>query len=286
MRVVGLCLFVLTCFGVSSKLPAQTVIKLNDAAGKLKQRTTLNAADQVVRQEVFAGGQLQRSTSYAYNADGQLSEEVSTLYDDHEYDLITQYSYSDGKLAGKLIGNNRSGRWSSEGYTYDEHGHLERIDHFRKDGSLAYQTHFALMHRDTLLIEQIRTKVVLPVDSLHEAWENEVAIGEDAVPEPGEVESAFAKTRFSYDTRGRVTLSETRDRSGQITMSTETRYPADGGRTERTMLMSPFGGVSFAETLEYDSLGRVVRRVLLREETRYRYYGKTHIISAEATKQL
>ena len=278
MTAPRLLLLLATCFGVSLGGLAQRTLTLEDAAGRLAQRTTLDALDRPTLIEVFAQGQLQRRTKRTYDDRGRLTEEVNTLFDDHEYDLIEQYSYDGDLLTGKLIGNNRSGRWSSEGYAYDAHGELLRIDHFRKNGTLAYQTHFALDYRDTLLVEKVRTKVVLPVDSLHEAWENEVAIGDAPVPEPGEVEEAYAKTSYTYDARGRLTGTAERDRSGTLRLTAERDYPSGLGYRETTTFYEPTGEVSFRETVTYDALGRVRSRRLGTSAKQYEYYGNTDVV--------
>ena len=274
-----LLLSIILCLG--TQLTAQQTVTLRAPDGSVKQRTQVDARLRPTQVEIFADGKLQRRTTYEYNTDGLLSEEVTTLFDDHEYDLITQYSYDGDVLTGKLIGNNRSGRWSSEGYVYDAYGNLARIDHYRKNGTLAYQTFFDLTYEDSLLVEKVRRKVVLPVDSLHEDWENEVAIGDDPVPEPGEVVEAGSTTTYDYDARGRRTHAEERNHEGERVLVTETTYLSDGRRREKTTFYEPFGGVSFSETITYDRLGRMAERQLMHDRTRYAYIGDSEVVRRE-----
>ena len=275
-------LAVLAGFAARPTAAAQATYELRAAGGtgELLERTAVDAAGRPVLVELFQEGRPQRRTAFERDAAGRVTREVATLFDDHEYDLIKEYAYDgEGRVVNLLTGNNRSGRWGSEGYVYDAHGHLERVDHFRKDGSLAYETRFALEHDGAgRLTAKTRTKHVLPVDSLHDDWENEVAIGRDAVPEPGEVEEAFAKTEYVYAAGGRLAETVETDRAGAVRMRT-TYTPLEAGlRRERTTYYGSFGGVDFAETVDYDALDRPVRRSLLQEETTYRYFGETDVL--------
>ena len=278
---------VLSCLLTATTLAAQPAefeagtrtLDRRGPGGELLERTVVRADGQPTRVELYNAGQLRRATAFAYDAAGQLTEEVASVTEPHgyTYDLVRRYSYADGQLTGLLYGNNSSGRWGSEAYAYDAHGDRTRIDHFRKDGTLAYQTTFEHT-RDASgrIAETVRRKMVLPVDSLHGDWEDEVGIGAAAVPEAGEVRSAYAKTSYRYDDVGRVVESVERDADDRERLRVTTRYLPGGGRRETTRFADAAGG--FTEAITYDRLGRVVQRELAGEVTRYRYYGQTGVV--------
>jgi len=82
-----------------------------------------------------------------YNAQNLLIKEIKTFKQGHEYDLITEYDYdSEGRKINKLSGNNRTGKWYSEGYDYNENGDLSTIYFYQKNGDLTKKRVFEYVY--------------------------------------------------------------------------------------------------------------------------------------------
>lgn len=248
--------------------------------GRTVTRALLDSADRILEiQNLGHDGQPTRRSVNVYDADGALVREVVTYFDDPEYDTIKEYTYGNGQLIALLSGNNRTGRWASEGYTYNERGDRTRTDHFRKSGRLAYVTNYALRYDDTgCLVEEVTTKELIPTDSLHADWENEVAIGDALVPTPTAAAAAKTTTRNTCDPEGRTLSSEIRDHEDRLVVRTQFRYDGSG-HTERSEIYSDDGtGVAFVEEARYDLLGRMIGQTIDGKTTRNVYAGDSTFI--------
>jgi len=90
-----------------------------------------------LKKEVFynASNQVIKECLYIYNKKGQLQEDRTTFKLGHEYDLIRQFTYSEnGKKQGMLFGNNRTGKWESHRYHYNDRGDIDTFFQYQKNG--------------------------------------------------------------------------------------------------------------------------------------------------------
>lgn len=89
---------------------------------------------------------------------GLLKKKVKTFFVEYPYDLVNEYSYDeDGQKTGELFGNNRSGKWGSYRFYYNQKGDFERIDIYQKNGDLTHHRHFKYKYDDTgRILEEIR----------------------------------------------------------------------------------------------------------------------------------
>ena len=247
--------------------------------GQVAAYAFLDTADRVVEAQYFEDGRLLRRVRNVYNGDGQLEREVTTYFRDHEWDAIKEFTYADGQRVGMLYGNNKTGRWSSEGYVYNGRGDVREVEHYRKNGDLAYRTLHDLTYDARGLLTQKRTtKVLVPTDSTHADWENEVAIGDAQVPTQDAAEAAATTTNYTYDASGRLATTEVLDYRGRPTVRTTTRYPSDGTRVEDSVYYDEDGGEGFRESATYDALGRMTQQRIGGTETRYRYAGDSDFV--------
>ena len=241
--------------------------------GQLAAYAYLDTADRIVEAQYFDDGALTRRVRNEWDAEGQLTREVQTLYREHEFDVIKEYTYADGQLVHHLHGNNHTGRWSSEGYVYNERGDLMEVEHYRKNGDLAYRTRHDLEYdAEGRLSRKRTTKVIVPTDSTHADWENEVAIGDAQVPTQEAADEAATETVYTYDARGRRKSVEMRDYRGRVTVRTGIRYEG-GRRVEDSVYYGEGGGESFRESATYDARGRMVAQEIGGRVRRYRYAG-------------
>ena len=215
----------------------------------------------------------------SYGSTGLLEREVTTSYQAHEWDAIREYSYQDTTLVHLLFGNNHTGRWGSEGYGYNERGDLESVEHYRKNGVLGYRTLHDLHYDDQgRLSKKVTTKVVVPIDSSHADWENELAIGDSPNPHPDAAAAAKTTTTYLRDAKGRPTSVEVRDYLDRVTVSTVLSYRAEGHTETSTYYDVEVNAVDFRETSDYDELGRMVRQTIGGAVTRYAYAGRSSFV--------
>lgn len=244
--------------------------------GQLAAYAYLDTADRLVEAQYFDRGELVRRVRNEYNAAGQLEREVQSLYREHEFDIIKEYAYDGEQLIYHLHGNNFTGRWGSEGYFYNARGDLGAVEHYRKSGDLAYRTLHDLRYDDAGRLTRKRTtKVIVPTDSTHADWENEVAIGDARVPTEDAADRAATTTIYTYDERGGIATTAVEDYRGRPTVETRTRYTR-GGRVEESAYYDvESGAVSFRESATYDTLGRMTEQTIGGRTTRYRYAGES-----------
>ena len=206
--------------------------------GRLAAFAYLDTADRIVEAQYFDGGALTRRLRNEWTAAGRLRREVQTLYREHEFDVIKEYTYDGDVLIGHLHGNNHTGRWSSEGYVYNDRGDLTEVLHYRKNGDLAYRTTHALTYDgEGRLTRKRTTKVIVPTDSTHADWENEVAIGDARVPTQEAADRAATTTAYAYDARGRRRSEVVFDYRGRPTVQTSIRYRYRGAPHRREHLL-------------------------------------------------
>ena len=248
--------------------------------GQLAAYAYLDAEDRVVEAQYFGSdGAIVRRVRRVYDGAGRLLREVETSFRGHEWDAIREYTYDGDVLVGKLFGNNHTGRWGSEGYVYNDRGDLATVEHYRKNGVLGYRTYHDLSYDDAgRVLRRVTTKEVVPVDSAHAAWENELAIGDAANPEARAAAEAKTTTVYAYDERGRRRSTTVRDHRDRVTVETAIAY--DGARrTERSTYYDvETGAVDFREASVYDARDRLVDQRIGGDTTRYRYAGESDFV--------
>jgi hypothetical protein len=112
-------------------------INKNGAKGQLIWTEKHQNEQLIERSQYNENGQLAYVISKTYNAENLLIKEVKRFKIGYEYDLITEFDYdSEGRKINKLSGNNRTGKWSSEGYDYNVKGDLATIYFYQKNGDL------------------------------------------------------------------------------------------------------------------------------------------------------
>lgn len=248
--------------------------------GRLAAFAYLDTVDRIVEAQYFDRGVLTRRVRNTYTAVGDLKREVHTLYGEHEFDIVKEYAYQNRQLVHHLHGNNHTGRWSSEGYVYNERGDLTAVEHYRKNGDLAYRTAYALTYDASgRLTRKHATKTIIPTDSTHADWENEVAIGDALVPTPEAADRAATTTVYAYDKRDRLKRTAVYDYRGRPTVETDFSY-GGGGRTELSSYYAAEGGVGFRESATYDALGRMNAQTIAGATRRYRYAGDSNFLIA------
>jgi hypothetical protein len=141
------CLIQATAIGQNIRVYA---INKTGAKGQLI-RTEKHQNEQLVEQKQYnEKGELAYIISKTYNTQNLLIKEVKRFKIGHEYDLITEYDYdSEGRKINKLSGNNRTGKWSSEGYDYNANGDLATIYFYQKNGDLTNSRIFEYSYDST-----------------------------------------------------------------------------------------------------------------------------------------
>jgi len=249
--------FSLLIIGFSESLLAQKYKSFNEI-GQLVEEFKTYPSGELKSRAIYHQGRLVRTEKLTLT-DEKLTRRVSTTMADPPFDIIEEWTYDGDILVNKLYGNNRTGRWSSEGYIYDAHGNLTQINHYRKNGVLAYQTINTLAYDDRFRVtEKCSQKIVLPSDSLHADWENEVAIGVHQVPPEGEYGSLKTRSTYTYDQKDRVTETSEFDYKNQLKLLTTYTY-SPSGKTETTTFYKDNGSVDFEEKTVYDQKGNVVQ---------------------------
>ncbi len=141
-------------------------IKQNGARGVLN-RTEIYRNNQLIQLNQFdEERQLNFVIKKTYNTQNQLVKEVKTFKKGHEYDLITEYYYdSEGRKSGILRGNNLTGKWYSEGYSYNPQNDVDTIFYYQKNGDLTkirvFQYEYDNQSRKT---KMTRTDIDLEMD--------------------------------------------------------------------------------------------------------------------------
>lgn len=141
-------------------------INKNGTKGQLL-RTEKYQKEQLVEQRQYnEKGELAYIISKTYNAQNLLIKEVKRFKIGHEYDLITEFDYdSEGRKINKLSGNNRTGKWSSEGYDYNANGDLATIYFYQKNGDLTNSRTFEYSYNtEGQKTKVIRTDIDLEMD--------------------------------------------------------------------------------------------------------------------------
>ena len=250
--------------------------------GTLTAYAYLDDADRVIEAQYFdPEGSIVRRVRTSYDERGRPTREVETSFRGHEWDAIREYTYDGDVLVGKLFGNNHTGRWGSEGYVYNERGDLVTVEHYRKNGSLGYRTHHNRSYDDAgRLLRRVTTREVVPVDSVHADWENELAIGDAANPDAAAAAKTKTTTDYTYDDSGRRASVAVRDHRDRLTVETDVTY-AGTRRTERSRYYDvEAGDVNFTETSVYDDRDRLVEQRIGGHTTRYRYAGESDFVVA------
>ena len=288
MRTLAYLLFATLAHGSGAQVPSDFVAQhdgpLREFAfrqnGSLMAYAFLDAADRIVEAQYFdPDGAIVRRNRRTYDGRGRLLREVSTSFRGHEWDAIREYTYDGEVLVGMLFGNNRTGRWGSEGYVYNDRGDLTAVEHFRKNGVLGYRTRHDLCYDARgRLLRRTTTKEVLPVDSVHADWENELAIGASANPSEAAADRARITTDFAYDDRGRRTSVTVRDHRDRTTVETAITY-ANGSRLEHSIYYNvDTGARDFEETSVYDGRDRLTEQRIGGSTVRYRYAGESDFV--------
>lgn len=114
-------------------------IKSNGQKGALlrTEQYKNNQLQQLSQFEEDGSGTLDFIVKHTYDDKNQLIKEVKTYKQGHEFDLITEYYYdSKGRKNGTLRGNNRTGQWNSERYSYNLKGDTDTVLYYQKNGDL------------------------------------------------------------------------------------------------------------------------------------------------------
>lgn len=157
------CLIQITVLGQTMRVYS---IKEKGTKGQLI-RTEKHQNEQLIEQNQYnEKGELAYIISKTYNAKNLLVKEVKRFKIGHEYDLITEYDYdSEGRKINKLSGNNRTGKWSSEGYDYNANGDLATIYFYQKNGDLTNSRLFEYSYNSTgQKTKVVRTDMDLEMD--------------------------------------------------------------------------------------------------------------------------
>lgn len=112
-------------------------INKNGSKGQLTRTETYQNKQLIELNQYEASGELEFTMTKTYNAQQQLIKEVKSIKKGHEYDLIKEFDYdSKGRKIYTLFGNNRTGKWSSEGYSYNVNEDVDTIFFYQKNGDL------------------------------------------------------------------------------------------------------------------------------------------------------
>lgn len=177
-------------------------------------------------------GRKHKGYTYEYDARGNVTEEIKTNLDGHEWDHIRQYEYDDqDRRIGQLHGNNLTGKWGSKRFLFDGNDHLETIKHYRKNGRHYKDTRFQNQYDERgRLAERSGTDVdlngqpLITHNTLRFTYPTERTVRETQIDSTGTTVLTLTTSR---DEAGRV-LAETIETTGSAAVKTTFSYHPDG----------------------------------------------------------
>ncbi len=86
---------------------------------------------------VTPSGSVSFEVKFKYDAFRQMTKRVETHFEETPFDIIREFTYDQkGRKSGELFGNNRTGKWGSYRFTYDDQDRLDSTYVYAKNGDL------------------------------------------------------------------------------------------------------------------------------------------------------
>ena len=212
-----------------------------DAAGEATylQRIEIYADGKLAEKVIYLpDGTPTTRYRYTYAYGDQPTETITTNLDGHEWDVIYRDDYDErGRLVNRLHGNNYNGNWGSHGYRYNTYGDVDTINYYGKDGKFYRQRIYDYTYDERGRKTSEQTRTVELAD--HRLISTGVKFGYTHLPDglrtthtdttgtryltetvrydgAGRVKirvqdfagGGQAKTRYVYDTNGRIRRTE------------------------------------------------------------------------------
>ncbi len=257
-----------------SQTNAQNLVDLKNGVLQTSAVTSTNqtqsfydAAGRLVREDIYTStGKLKQRNEYFYMPSGQYNGKLESYFNTTNGRLTTQKQYdASNALIAKIE------------FSYDSKGRLSQTKRYNAAGALTQKITYTYNTLNLLTVQREYDgsgRLLKKIDFVYDSSKRLTLKTETSYNLSGQV---TGKIEFFHDTLGKLTLQKEYNAAGQLIRLTQFSYDTSGVLFVKTVFEytnnvlvkkieyfhAPAGALTSQNEYEYDSTGRVTRKIFL-----------------------